>query len=127
MKSMGLELPGMGEGGAVGAGDGREGRKKEALMREARYGIGSVLVDEGAAPTMVFVIVEGECRIIKSDKRCSQSHPAGESKQTPMLCRKQLKRPMISDITINIRSIVSANFDSAGRVQKTAHVERGTA
>lgn len=78
MKSMGLELPGMGEGGAAGAGEGREGRKREALMREARYGVGSVLVDEGAAPTMVFVIVEGECRIIKSGKPRSQSQSAGE-------------------------------------------------
>lgn len=80
MKSMGLELPGMGEGGGGGGEgrEGREGRKKEVLMREARYGVGSVLVDEGAAPTMVFVIVEGECRIIKSGKPRSQSQSAGE-------------------------------------------------
>lgn len=48
-------------------------------MREARFGVGSVLVDEGAAPTMVFVIVEGECRIIKTGKPRSLSEPAGES------------------------------------------------
>lgn len=81
MKSMGLELPGMGEGGAVGAGEGREGRegrKREVLMREARYGVGSVLVEEGAGPTMVFVIVEGECRIIKSGRPRSQTQSAGE-------------------------------------------------
>lgn len=85
MKSMGLELPGMGEGGGGGGGggggegrEGREGRKKEVLMREGRYGVGSVLVDEGAAPTMVFVIVEGECRIIKSGKPRAQSQSAGE-------------------------------------------------
>lgn len=64
MKSMGLELPGMGDGSIVGGAQGAS-RKREALMREARYGIGSVLVEEGLPPTMVYVIVEGECRIIK--------------------------------------------------------------
>lgn len=81
MKSMGLELPGMGEGGGGGTGEGKEGRKKEVLMREARYGVGSILVDEGAAPTVVFVIVEGECRIIKSGKPGSQCQSGGESDQ----------------------------------------------
>lgn len=86
MKSMGLELPGMGEGGFGGGGEGGGsgggggggggGRKRENLMREARYGIGSILVDEGAAPTMVFVVVEGECRIVKAGKPRSQSQSA---------------------------------------------------
>lgn len=83
MKSMGLELPGMGAGGGGGGGEGGaggEGRKRENLMREARYGVGSILVDEGASPTMVFVIVEGECRIIKSGKPRSQSQSAGEKR-----------------------------------------------
>ncbi|CAB1115637.1 unnamed protein product [Ectocarpus sp. CCAP 1310/34] len=83
MKSMGLELPGMGgEGGfggevGGGGGGGGGGRKREVLMREARYGVGSILVHEGASPTMVFVIVEGECRIVKSGKPCSQSQASG--------------------------------------------------
>ena len=86
MKSMGLELPGMGGlggegamGGGGGGGGGGDGRKREVLMREARYGVGSVLVAEGAAPTMVYVIVEGECRIVKSGKPSSQGQSAGEN------------------------------------------------
>lgn len=79
MKSMGLELPGMGGagggGGVGGAGGEGGGRKREGLMRDARYGVGSILVEEGAAPTTVFLIVEGECRIIKGKPR---SHTAGE-------------------------------------------------
>lgn len=86
MKSMGLELPGMGGGDGGGPGGeggvGGGGRKREGLMREARYGVGSKLVDEGAEPTMVFVIVEGECRIVKSGKTRlqsqSQTQPCGE-------------------------------------------------
>ncbi|CAM9240672.1 unnamed protein product, partial [Hapterophycus canaliculatus] len=77
MKSMGLELPGMGgvDGGGFGGegGVGGGGRKREGLMREARYGVGSKLVEEGADPSMVFVIVEGECRIVKSGKPRSRS------------------------------------------------------
>lgn len=70
MKSMGLELPGMGGGAAGGEGG---GRKREMLMKEARYGMGSVLVEEGNPPTMVFVIVEGECRIVKVKPRLQPS------------------------------------------------------
>lgn len=73
---MGLELPGMegfgGEGGG-GGGGGANGRKREMLMREARYGVGSILVEEGAPPTTVFVVVEGECRIIKGKPRTNAS------------------------------------------------------
>lgn len=61
MKSMGLELPGT---GGVGNWEGSN-RKRETLMKEARYGVGSILVEEGMPPTTVFVIVEGECRIVK--------------------------------------------------------------
>lgn len=83
MKSMGLELPGMsdGPGGVVGGGGGgREGggRKREALMKEARYGVGAVLVEEGMPPTAVFLIVEGECRIVKGKPR---SKSPGEPQQ----------------------------------------------
>lgn len=83
MKSMGLELPGMGGGDGGGSGGeggvGGGGRKREGLMREARYGVGSKLVEEGADPTMVFVIVEGECRIVKSGKARSQSQTQPQS------------------------------------------------
>lgn len=71
MKSMGLELPGMAGGGEGG------GRKREALMREARYGVGSVLVEEGDEPTMVFVVVEGECRIVKGKPRSQSGSKKG--------------------------------------------------
>lgn len=74
MKSMGLERPGMGGGGGGGDGSGGGGRKREPLMREARYGVGSVLVEEGEEPTMVYVVVEGECRIVKG--RPGRSHSA---------------------------------------------------
>lgn len=71
LKSMGLELPG------ASGGSGTEGpeRKREMLMREARYGMGSILVEEGAPPTTVFVILEGECRILKGKP---QSQAPGE-------------------------------------------------
>eukprot|EP00904_Undaria_pinnatifida_P005680 jgi/Undpi1/2241/HiC_scaffold_12.g05627.m1 len=74
MKTMGLELPGMGAAGGGGGGVGGVGgegggRKREVLMRDARYGVGSILVEEGAGPTSVFLIVEGECRIIKGKPR----------------------------------------------------------
>lgn len=78
MKSIGLDLPGKGGvgGGVVGRiGGCWETRKREALMREARYGVGSILVEEGKPQTSVFIIVEGECRIIKGKAR---SKPTGE-------------------------------------------------
>ena len=84
MKSMGLELPGMGAAGGGGGGVGGVGgegggRKREVLMRDARYGVGSILVEEGAGPTSVFLIVEGECRIIKGKPR---TQSAGENRCT---------------------------------------------
>lgn len=45
-------------------------------MKEARYGVGSVLVEEGQPPTTVFIIVEGECRVIK---RKFRPKPSGEA------------------------------------------------
>ena len=84
MKTMGLELPGMGAAGGGGGGVGGVGgegggRKREVLMRDARYGVGSILVEEGAGPTSVFLIVEGECRIIKGKPR---TQSAGENRCT---------------------------------------------
>lgn len=84
MKMMGLELPGMGGGGGGGGGGEGGGRKREVLMGEARYGVGSVLVEEGASPTTVFVVVEGECRIVKG-KPLTQ--PPGEILLTRPHCR----------------------------------------
>lgn len=100
MKSMGLELPGMvglasdGVGGGGGGGGGGDARKREVLMREARYGVGSVLVEEGAAPTMVFVIVEGECRIVKSGKSRSQAPSTGEDR--PVHYSNSLHAPVLA-------------------------------
>lgn len=75
MENMGLDGAG-GEGGVGGVGGvggigggGSGGKKGEMLMREARYGVGSVLVEEGAPSTMIYVIVEGECRIMKGKPR----------------------------------------------------------
>lgn len=46
-------------------------------MREARYGVGSVLVEEGDDPTTVFVVVEGECRIVKGKPRSQSGSKKG--------------------------------------------------
>lgn len=72
LTSLGLELPG------ASGGSGAEGpeRKWEMLMREARYCVGSILVEEGAPPTTVFVIIEGECRIVKG-----KPHPQATGKK----------------------------------------------
>ncbi|CAM9940844.1 unnamed protein product [Ectocarpus sp. 12 AP-2014] len=109
MKSMGLELPGMGgEGGfggeVGGGGGGGGGRKREVLMREARYGVGSILVHEGASPTMVFVIVEGECRIVKSGKPCSQSHSSGAKVSSGRSARYNLGSAQGSKIDVVLTS-----------------------
>ncbi|CAM9981253.1 unnamed protein product, partial [Scytosiphon promiscuus] len=57
------------------------GGRAESACSTSRYGVGSKLVEEGADPTMVFVIVEGECRIVKSGKprslSRSQTQPNG--------------------------------------------------
>lgn len=71
LASIGLELPGASGGSGV---EGLE-KKMEMLLREARYSMGSILVEEGAPPTTVFVIIEGECRIVKGKP---QSQEAGE-------------------------------------------------
>ena len=70
MKSMGLLHLGVG-GGSVFEGDGK--KQREALTRETRYGVGSILVEEGAPPSTVFIILEGECRIVKGKHKPQQS------------------------------------------------------
>lgn len=89
MKNMGLELPGMGDGGTGGGGRDGGNRKREALMREARYGIGSVLVEEGMPPTIVYVVVEGECRIVKGkpgSKYSSGEKEPRKKRKTYLFC-----------------------------------------
>ncbi|CAM9757173.1 unnamed protein product, partial [Choristocarpus tenellus] len=66
LKGVGFDLLGMGAYNESNNGKKRDPREpREPLMKEVRYGVGSVLVEEGSAPTMVFIIVEGECRIVK--------------------------------------------------------------